>query len=480
MKTIFWHDYETFGADPQKDRPSQFAGIRTDYQLNIIGDPVTIYCRPTDDYLPSVEACLITGITPQHARSEGMSESEFAECIYREFSHPETCVAGYNSIRFDDEVTRNLFYRNFIDPYEREWKAGNSRWDIIDVARLCYALRPEGINWPKDDAGNTSFRLEKLTQANDISHAAAHDAMSDVYATIALARLIRAHHPKLFDYAFAMRTKQSVAKFLEQQLGKPFLHFSSKYPVTNGCMSLVYPLAKHPTNKNGLVVFDLRQSPKYLLDKSVEQLKALLFTAQADIPEGEERPALKVLHINKCPMLAPAAMMKTIANEQLVDWGLSRASLLENLKLVQEKMDELSSVSEVFVLYELETNHVNDPDLMIYSGGFFSPSDRAQMEKIRRASANELNNFVFDFQDPRLEEMLFRYKARNFPEILEDEEQEKWISLCKERLLCADSPYLSFERFAQSLKRVASSQRVPNQQSLLDELQLYAESIYPY
>ena len=184
--TILWHDYETWGVSPKFDKPSQFAGIRTDLDLNIIGEPEMFYCQPPQDYLPQPEACLVTGITPQKALREGLTEAEFAERIHSLFSQPNTCVAGYNSIRFDDEVTRYLLYRNFYDPYAREWQNGNSRWDIIDMIRACYALRPEGIEWPtveRDGQQVVSFRLELLTKANGIEHEAAHDAMSDVYAT---------------------------------------------------------------------------------------------------------------------------------------------------------------------------------------------------------------------------------------------------------------------------------------------------------
>jgi exodeoxyribonuclease-1 len=210
MQSIFWHDYETFGANPQKDRPCQFAGVRTDLDLNIIEEPVTFYCKPSEDFLPSPEACLITGITPQVAMREGEVEALFAEKINHIFSVPGTCVAGYNSIRFDDEVSRNLFYRNFIDPYEREWKSGNSRWDIIDVVRLVYVMKPDTLNWPLNDDGSVSFRLELLTKENGIEHLSAHDAMSDVYATIELARLIKERQPKLYDWVFMMRDKNKI------------------------------------------------------------------------------------------------------------------------------------------------------------------------------------------------------------------------------------------------------------------------------
>jgi len=149
--TLYWHDYETFGLNPGADRPSQFAGIRTDLDLNIISEPDEWFCRPPNDYLPNPEACLITGITPQRALQKGLVESEFIAHINQQFSQANTCVVGYNNIRFDDEVTRFTLYRNFRDPYQREWKNGCSRWDIIDMVRACYALRPDGINWPVDE-----------------------------------------------------------------------------------------------------------------------------------------------------------------------------------------------------------------------------------------------------------------------------------------------------------------------------------------
>src|SRR3990167_10202620 len=219
MQTIYWHDYETWGSDPIRDKPAQFAGVRTDMALNIIGKPQMWYCKPSLDLLPQPEACLITGITPQEAQQKGLLEYEFTANIHRELVTPDTCTAGYNSIRFDEEVTRHLLYRNFYDPYRREWENNNSRWDIIDMLRACYALRPEGIEWPQHENGRPSFKLEDLTKANQITHKSSHDALSDVYATIAIARLIKDRKPKLFDYLFALRKKQAVLDFLKRNDG---------------------------------------------------------------------------------------------------------------------------------------------------------------------------------------------------------------------------------------------------------------------
>jgi exodeoxyribonuclease-1 len=232
--TLYWHDYETFGIDPRRDGPAQFAGLRTDLALNPIGKPLVIYCQPPRDRLPAPEACLVTGITPQIAQQHGVCEAEFIAAIHAELAQAGTCALGYNTLRFDDEVTRNTLYRNFYDPYEREWKNGNSRWDIIDMVRLTAALRPDGIEWPKDEQGRPSFRLERLTEANGISHSGAHDALVDVRATIDLARLIKTRQPRLYDFVWRNRGKHEAAELLKLGSFEPLLHVSEKYPAEQG------------------------------------------------------------------------------------------------------------------------------------------------------------------------------------------------------------------------------------------------------
>jgi exodeoxyribonuclease-1 len=285
-QSIIWYDYETFGADPSFDRPSQFACIRTDEDLNEIDEPVQLFCRPSADYLPHPQACMITGITPQQCLQDGIPENEFIDQINRIFSVPETCVAGYNSIRFDDEITRYTLYRNFYDSYEREWKNGNSRWDILDVMRCAYALRPEGINWPKNDEGKVSFRLEHLTAANGIDLGQAHDAVVDVRATIAVARLLLEKQPKLYRYLYNHRSKNKLLDLVNVDQHKPLVHISGMYGVDRGCMAIIVPIGWHPTNKNSFIAFDLSTDPHSLAGLTIEQMQQRLFTRQQDLPEG--------------------------------------------------------------------------------------------------------------------------------------------------------------------------------------------------
>ncbi|RDE24155.1 exodeoxyribonuclease I [Motiliproteus coralliicola] len=473
--SFYWHDYETFGANPMVDRPVQFAGIRTDAELNILGEPLMIFCKPADDYLPHPEACLITGITPQQAIREGVPEAKFIERIHQELALPGTCGVGYNSLRFDDEVTRYTLYRNFFDPYAREWQNGNSRWDVIDMLRLARALRPEGINWPEYENGRPSLRLEDLTAANGLAHEAAHDALSDVHATIAIARLVKQAQPKLFAYALKLRDKRVAAQMLDVARMKPVLHVSSKIPSERFNTALVAPLAVHPVNKNAVIVYDLSIDPTPLLELTAAQIAERLYTPSSELAEGEERIPLKLVHLNKSPMLAPANMINAEEAERL---SISGDRCRTHLGMLRGADGLVAKVQQVFEQSSLEP--LSDPDQMLYSGGFFGDSDKQAMTQIRKAAPELLGELEPMFQDGRLEEMLFRYRARNYPDTLSGDEQQRWSEFCRQRLLQPLPKTLGFEQFYQRLNELGSDpQLAPEKMHILQELAAYAESIYP-
>jgi len=472
--TFYWYDYETFGADPRLDRPAQFAGIRTDTDLNPIAAPLVRYCRPAPDYLPQPDACLITGITPQVARREGLPEAEFIAEINAEFSVPGTCVAGFNNLRFDDEVTRHSLYRNLLDPYAREWRNGNSRWDMIDPLRLARALRPEGIVWPNDPAtGRPSFRLQALTAANGIAHADAHDALGDVRATIALARLLRERQPKLFQFLLDRRSKQKAADLLG--LGKlvPVIHASEKFPAERHCIGVVVALARHPTNPNGVVVYDLAFDPTPLLTLDAATLRQRLYTPVADLPEGVERLHLKTVHINKCPVLAPQETLRPQDSERL---GLDKRRCLEHLDMLRGVPGLAAKVQEIVGGEREEAGDAaaTDPDTMLYSGGFFSDHDRAALDYLRGLAPAELGRAKPVFEDERLPEMLFRYRARNYPETLDAAETARWESFRRGRLQAARDGYQARLRELES-----GPDPSPGRQRILAELAAYLREILP-
>lgn len=479
--TFLWHDYETFGAKPRLDRPAQFAAIRTDADLNEIGEPVMIYCRPAPDYLPDPESCLITGITPQLCLEKGLPENEFAARIEAEMAQPGTIGVGYNTIRFDDEFTRYLFWRNLIDPYAREWQNGCGRWDLLDVVRMTYALRPEGIAWPKKPDGRPSFKLEDLTRANGISHESAHDALSDVRATIAMARLIRQHQPKLFDFAFALHKKERVMAELglptESGQAKPFLHVSGMLPPERGCLGVMWPLASHPSNRNELLAWDLAHDPSVLAGLNAAQVRERLFTRSADLPDGVERLPIKSIHLNKSPMVV--GNMRTLRPELAERWGLQ----LEQAMVHAAKAAALPDMSAIWreVFERAAPVAPADVDQDLY-GGFLEQADRRRLNHLRVLDPTEPAWAQTGFDDERLPELVFRYRARNFPQSLSPEEMERWQAHCAARLMEGEGEALTLERLFERIDTLAdqASERGDERaEMILGALYDYAESIAP-
>jgi exodeoxyribonuclease-1 len=475
QNSLYWHDYETFGLDPARDRPVQFAGIRTDENLNIIGEPLNIIARPAPDTLPHPMSSLITGITPQQALEQGLPEAEFIARILTELSQPGTCGVGYNSLRFDDEVTRNTLYRNLYSPYDREWQNGNSRWDIIDMVRACHDLRPEGIVWPRrTDADRPSFRLEELTAANGITHEQAHDALSDVYATLAIAKLIKEKQPRLYDFLYQLRRKKEVLKLIDLKDMTPILHTSGMYGSDHGNTRLVVPVATHPTNGNSIIVFDLAQDPALLLDLGAKTLHQRLYTAPGDLAEGVERPALKQLLVNKCPVIAPTSTLTGDAAKRLridlITGMRNRQTLVHARKAVEQK------IAKIFEPREFDP--VTDPDLMIYAGGFFNDSDKALMNKIHATDPYKLGAQSWTFADKRLPEMLFRYRARNYPETLSADEQAQWLKHCHARLVDGESGHFTFTDFYADIAQLQDEMAADEHGSrLLDDVAAFGSEL---
>ncbi|MAA74926.1 MAG: exodeoxyribonuclease I [Salinisphaeraceae bacterium] len=471
-RTLLWHDYETFGANPRLDRPAQFAAIRTDLDFNPIGEPLMFYCQPPRDLLPHPEAALITGITPQQALEAGLPEPEFMARIHAEMSQPGTCSVGYNSLRFDDEVTRHGLWRNFFDPYAREWKNGCSRWDIIDMVRLTYALRPDGIQWPRHEDGSPSFKLESLAGANQLEQARAHDALSDVRATIALAKLVREHQPKLYDFVFSNRDKRSAAAMLNLQTHRPVLHVSSRFPAHNGCISLVMPLIEHPVNGNAVICYDLRHDPTDLIELTLEDIHDRLFVPASELPDGVERIALKGVHINKCPVLAPADMLSPDEARRLNLDGdrlrRHRSAIVDNLETVAAK------AAAVFALGEQEA--AGDPEQALYDG-FTGDDDRRLCDEVRQSDPAALTADAVRFKDARLAEMLFRYRARYAPQTLDDIERQEWENWRRNRIEFAPDGGLDYARYNETIEMLMGQHGSPEALQLLLALKRWGDDL---
>ena len=472
--SFLFYDLETFGADPRRSRIAQFAAVRTDPELNEVEEPVSLFVQPAEDLLPSPVATLITGITPQHALREGMPEAGAAARIVEELARPGTCTLGYNSLRFDDEFVRHTLFRNFFDPYEREWRGGNSRWDLLDVLRLAHALRPDGIAWPKREDGATSFRLEHLALANGVRQGDAHEALSDVYATLGLARLLRQSQPRLWDYALELRDKRHAAGLLDPFAMQPVLHVSQRYPASRLCAALVLPLATHPTISTRVIVFDLDGDESALLEQDASDIADRLYTPVADLPPGVARVPLKEVHLNRAPMLVPWAHLRAADFQRL---GLDAEALQAKASRLRTHRPVLAEKArQVFAAPRDPAE--GDVDGSIYAG-FMGDGDRRLCAQVRATAPAELATRSFDFRDARLPELLFRYRARNWPDTLSPGERERWDDYRRRRL--ADDSELSEYGFGGYAAEIAALRATHagdgGKLALLDQLEQWGRDL---
>ncbi|MFQ6309342.1 exodeoxyribonuclease I [Lysobacter capsici] len=472
--SFLFYDLETYGSDPRTTRIAQFAAIRTDADLNQIDTPISVFVKPADDLLPSPIATVITGIAPQDALRDGVSEAEIFALIFDEMARPETCSAGYNSLRFDDEFVRYGLFRNFYDPYEREWRGGNSRWDLLDVLRLAHALRPDGIVWPRREDGATSFKLEHLAEANGVREGDAHEALSDVRALIGIARKFKAAQPKLWEYALRLRDKRFAGSLLDVIAMTPALHVSQRYPAARMCAAPVIPLARHPRIDNRVLVFDLAQDPAALLRLAPDEIADRLYTPTADLPQGEERIALKEVHLNRCPALIAWNHLRPADFERL---KIDPAQVERHAAQIREAGPEL--VEKVRRVYANDrARDPSDVDASLYDA-FIGDGDKRLFRNVRTTAPEALAQAAFEFRDARLPELLFRYRARNWPQTLSVAERERWDAYRRHRLV--DDSGLSefnFERFAIELQQARAMVGEDGaKQALLDRLEDWAGAI---
>ncbi|MGL4734339.1 MAG: exodeoxyribonuclease I [Enterovibrio sp.] len=426
--TFYFFDYETFGVHPGADRPCQFAGVRTDSELNIIDSSwQLLYCKPPADYLPNPHACLITGISPQTALQNGIAEPEFIQAIHEQLAVPNTCAIGYNNIRFDDEVTRFTLYRNFFEPYGWSWQNGNSRWDLLDVMRAAYALRPDGLNWPLTEEGLPSFKLEQLSVQNGIEHSNAHDAKADVIATIELAKKLKQAQPRLFNYLFEHRNKNKLKALIDCENMQPLVYVSGLLGRQNGCTTLVAPIAWHPSNANAVITVDLAKDLTPLLTLDAKTLQARLYTKRDELAmQGLAPVPLQQVTLNQCPVLAPAKVLDAACAARL---GIDIAACLANLAKLRAALGVTQKVEAIFQT-QREFLGNDNVDCALYDG-FFSYDDQRIMQKIRQTEPAALSSISLQHADPRLAELLFNYRGRHFSHTLSASERQLWHARCQ-------------------------------------------------
>lgn len=467
-QTFFFYDLETSGLSGRDDRIMQFAGIRTDTDLNPVGEPYNLLVALNDDTLPSPEALMVTGITPQQTVADGYTEAQFVQILQTEIFTEDTIVVGFNNIRFDDEFIRHLFWRNFRDPYEWCWRDGRSRWDILDVVRMVRALRPDGIEWPVDDEGRATNRLELLTKVNGVDHFKAHDALSDVEALIAVTKLIKEKQPQMYEYLLKMRDKREVQKLANLEDRQPFVYTSGRYDGDYHKTTIAFPLT---SGKNGnLIVYDLRHDPSQFIDLDSKELAKKVFAT------WEERKAddfvalpVKEMQYNRAPAVAPLGVLEKSDGWKRIQ--LDAATIEKHKKILLSAPHFAENVRSI---YENKPEFKKSPDVeaQLYDG-FVNDGDKIRIQAVASADEKKLADFHPEFQDERLSDLLLHYKARSFPKSLSQDESALWEQWRVKRL------QLQLPGFMKSFERLSTRELTDEQQFVAQELQLWLESIAP-
>jgi len=473
--SYYFYDLETSGFDAREARIMQFAGIRTNANLEPIGEPHNIVIKLTPDVVPSPDAILVTGITPQSTLSDGVTEVEFLKIFFKEVVTPDTCFLGYNTVRFDDEFMRHLLYRNMYDPYEWQWANGCSRWDMLDAVRMVRALRPDGIKWPFTEDGKPTNRLELITKLNGIDHYAAHDALSDVHATIAVAKLIRDKQPKIFEYLYEHRGKKAVEELVNG--GHPFVYSSGKYSSQYEKTAVVAPLA-HQKQNRGEYVFDLRFDPTEFAAMTPQQLVER-WQYNPD-PEASPRLPVKLLQFNHCPAVAPLGVLDAASQERL---QINLETVQQHLKLLQAHKELAPKILEAVELMDaardkyIAAKGPKDAEWQLYDG-FLDSGDKTVMSAIRAAEPADIMAFDSRLKDQRIRTILPRYKARNFPNALTDDERREWDNFLRHYLMDGGQSG-RLAKFFTRLQELAAENPSQDKAFLLEELQLYGQSLIP-
>ncbi|QJC33418.1 exodeoxyribonuclease I [Enterobacteriaceae endosymbiont of Donacia clavipes] len=463
---FLFYDYETFGLNPIKDRIAQFACIRTNINLEIIDKPIILYCKLSNDYLPEPKSMIIHNISPDLVNFKGKTEYEFASIINKIFLCPNTCILGYNNINFDDEFSRFLFYRNFYDPYDWSWKNNNSRWDILSLVRACYVLRPNGVYWPKID-NIPIFNLEKIANINNIKNPYnknAHDALSDVYTTISVTKLIKKKQPLLYEYFLKYSNKKKLIKKIDLSKIQIFVHISSIYKNKNNNINCITPLFWHPKNKNVLISYNLINNVYNFLQikKNTKKYEKNIFSH------------IQLINFNKSPLLIPINILR---DKDIKRLKFKILFYIKNFLILKKNFFKIQKIIKyVFLNFKqkYEKTNIYNVDGQLYKN-FFPTKDLLQFKKIYDQKKININLNKFIFKDIRASILLFKYKARNFPSTLNKTEKKTWNIYIKNIF---NKKF--FDNYIYEIKKLLQKKLCNKQISVLKNLLKYIKNLLKF
>jgi exodeoxyribonuclease-1 len=402
MERFVFYDFETSGAKPAFDQPLQFAAIVTDDNFNEL-DRMELRCQLSPHILPSPIALHVTGVRPgQLLNSNLVNQFEFAQRLQSFIKTWAPAIwVGYNSIQFDEEVMRHLFYQNLQPTIYATQRWGNSRLDAMKMIWAVYDKAPGVLVWPTNENGLTNFKLDQLAPANGFANHNAHDAMGDVEALIFLLYKIKSGASLLYDQLVANNNKHHVKDLITAF--KPVeitLRFGASVPKTYvGCFC-----GSENGNPNRIGFFDLNQDNAF----------DLINGSQKDIEDALNGSPKKIrtLAINKADTFTVCEQADALHN--------SLCAEIQRNEGFRSKVSQ--AMADRYLGDEQEEKFVEEK---IYDG-FVSGADEERLIKFQSASWRERQELVSGMDDVRLRQLGRRLIAFYAPELLNSEEKQKF------------------------------------------------------
>lgn len=403
-------DLETTGTSPAFDHPLQFAAILTDAAFREV-ERVNLRCRLAPHVIPSPQALAVTGVRPnQLVDPELPNLFEFAQELTALVLRWSPAIwTGFNSIRFDEEMLRQMFYQNLQPEIFATQFNGNTRFDIMTAVFAVFQRCPDLLNWPVDETGRVRFKLDRLAPENGFEGHNAHDALGDVEATIHIARLIAERAPDLWAQLLANRDKRHVQAELDRFEPLELVgRFGGGPPkAIMGCLC-----GYAAKNANQAYFFDLDSvDPQELTAASGADLVAAM--------EGEPRP-LRSISINKVPILLPPIM---VTDEQR-----RRARVLAEAPELRQRL-----IAAMAARYPAAPDTAPQHVEQQIFNGFYNWNDKARLKEFQGGDWPRRQEIVATFEDARLRQLGARLVAFHAPKLLSDSDRRRYIAWRRKR-----------------------------------------------
>ena len=409
MNYVFY-DFETTGLDTKFSQPIQIAAICLDENFKEL-DKIDQKCKLNDGIIPHPSAMLVTKV-PIDVPKNGQSFYDMMDYVYDKFkSWGPAIFIGYNSIRFDEEILRSGFFQSLHDPYLTNTNK-NLRTDLFKIVLGLVALNNNIIKIPiSEKTKRPSFKLELIAKENGIEHIKAHDALSDVYATI---------------------------------------------EVTN-----------NPNNNKELAFFDLNYEPKKYYESGISKIISMIESKQKVIRLYQSNKAPIILSSDFINSSGVFSNDELDIFKQRADEIKSHDVFIDktNFALV-ERYDDFQITREPSEFLEAQIYNggfysSSDKEKII----LFKNSDNAE----NKYSMSK------QFQDRRLREISYRILFSESPHIFTDEELLERKRFIADKVFCTEEKvkWCTLEKAKDELQSIKESEKYEDQHSYIQEIENY-------